>query len=165
MENIRVALDWTPNTIHSGLFLARAKGYYKSEGLDVSLISPAADNYSVTPAKKLLADQADIAIAPSESIVSYFAKADHEDVVAIAAVLQKDASAIVTLNGSGIKRPAQLDDKLYASYDARYEGLIVQEMICNDGGKGEISEVTPPKLGIWNTLLKGQAHATWVFMP
>jgi len=25
--------------------------------------------------------------------------------------------------------------------------------------------VTPPKLGIWNTLVDGEADATWVFMP
>ena len=36
----------------------------------------------------------------------------------------------------------------------RYEGRIVQQMIRNDGGKGDYIESTPPMLGIWNTLLK-----------
>jgi hypothetical protein len=40
----------------------------------------------------------------------------------------------------------------------------VQQMIRNDGGKGEYTESTPPMLGIWNTLLKGEADATWVFL-
>lgn len=35
----------------------------------------------------------------------------------------------------------------------RYEGRIVQQMIMNDGGKGEFEERTPPMLGIWETLL------------
>ena len=35
----------------------------------------------------------------------------------------------------------------------RYEGRIVQQMIVNDGGKGEFEESTPPMLGIWETLL------------
>ena len=43
---------------------------------------------------------------------------------------------------------------MYASYGARYEGRIVQQMIRNDGGMGDYTESTPPMLGIWNTLLK-----------
>ena len=35
----------------------------------------------------------------------------------------------------------------------RYEGRIVQQMIINDGGQGEYTEVTPPMLGIWDTVL------------
>ena len=38
---------------------------------------------------------------------------------AVAAVLQQDQSAIVTLKSSKISRPSQLDDKVYASYGAR----------------------------------------------
>jgi hypothetical protein len=58
------------------------------------------------------------------------------------------------LASSGIDRPSKLDGKTYASYGARYEGRIVQQLIRNDGGKGEYTESTPPMLGIWNTLLK-----------
>lgn len=36
---------------------------------------------------------------------------------------------------------------------SRYEGRIVQQMIRNDGGKGDYTEVTPPMLGIWETVL------------
>ena len=35
----------------------------------------------------------------------------------------------------------------------RYEGRIVQQMIVNDGGTGDYTEVTPPMLGIWDTVL------------
>ena len=43
-------------------------------------------------------------------------------------MLQSDTSAIVTLKSSGIDRPALLDGKRYASYAARFEGRIVQEV-------------------------------------
>ncbi len=39
---------------------------------------------------------------------------------AVAALLQTDTSAIVTLKSSGIDRPGKLDSKTYASYGARY---------------------------------------------
>jgi hypothetical protein len=69
----------------------------------------------------------------------------------------------VTLKSSGISRPQQLDGKVYASYAARFEGRIVQKLIQADGGKGDYKESTPEKLGIWNTLVTGEADATWVF--
>ncbi|KAI6871890.1 hypothetical protein KC334_g18730, partial [Hortaea werneckii] len=37
---IKVALDWTPNTVHTGLFLAREAGFYSSRNLDVQLLPP-----------------------------------------------------------------------------------------------------------------------------
>ncbi len=40
----------------------------------------------------------------------------------------------------------------------------MQQLIRNDGGKGVFEETVPPMLGIWDTLLKGEADATWVFM-
>ena len=43
---------------------------------------------------------------------------------------------------SGIERPRDLDGRKYASYGARYEGRIVQQLIRNDGGTGEFTEDT-----------------------
>ena len=34
-EKITFCLDWTPNTNHTGLYVAQAKGYYEEAGLDV----------------------------------------------------------------------------------------------------------------------------------
>ncbi len=86
------------------------------------------------------------------------------NVKAVAAILKEDLSAIVTLKAPQINKPSQLDRKVYASYKARYEDFIVNQMVKNDGGKGDMKLVYPEKLGIWNTLLNGIADATWVFM-
>jgi ABC-type nitrate/sulfonate/bicarbonate transport system substrate-binding protein len=39
-EKVSVALDWFPWSNHSGLFIAREKGYYRDEGLDVDIYTP-----------------------------------------------------------------------------------------------------------------------------
>ena len=57
---LRVALDWTPNTIHSGLFLALEKKLYEDQGLEVELLPPDAE-YSSTPAKQLEKGEVDLA--------------------------------------------------------------------------------------------------------
>ncbi len=162
---LEVALDWTPNTNHTGLYVAQAEGYYEERGLSVTLRSPAEDGYETTPAKRVATGESTLAIAPSESAISYHTHPDYPSLTAIAAVCQRDTSAIVTLSDSGLERPAALDGRVYASYDARFEDHIVEQLIRNDGGEGDIEITTPAKLGIWNTLLEGKADATWVFMP
>ncbi len=38
LKKITFALDWTPNTNHTGLYVAQEKGYYKDAGLDVEIL-------------------------------------------------------------------------------------------------------------------------------
>lgn len=41
LKEIDVMLDWYPNAVHSFLYVAEEKGYFKEEGLDVSIQFPA----------------------------------------------------------------------------------------------------------------------------
>lgn len=163
MKSIKVALDWTANTNHTGFFVAKENGFYEALGLNVELLMPDTDDYSVTPAKKVELGQADLALCPFESIVSYRTKTKPFDAVAIATIFREDVSAIVTLGDSDLNYPEDLDGKTYASYKARYEDEIVRQMIQNDGGKGEFEIVYPKKLGIWETIVNKKFDATWIF--
>lgn len=163
MTALTIALDWTPNVNHIGFFVAKENGFYADLGLDVSITTPADDNYQVTPAKKVELGDADFALCPTESVISYQTKSEPFPLTAIAALLQTDLSAIVTKQGVGINSPKDLDGKLYASYQARYEDGIVMEMIKNDGGNGDLKIVYPEKLGIWDTVIEGTTDATWIF--
>ena len=164
MQKIVIALDWTPNINHIGFFIARELGYYQDAGLDVKIIDPSEDNYAITPAKKVETGIADFALCPMESIISYKTKSNPFNLIATATIYKEDLSAIVTLKDNGASSPKDLDNKVYASYQARYEDEIVKQMIRNDGGNGDIKIEYPEKLGIWETLLKGKSDSTWIFM-
>ena len=163
MTTIKLALDWTPNTNHIGFIIAKELGFYHQLDIDLEILNPLEDNYAVTPGKKLELDLADFAIAPSETVISLNNKTNKVDAVAVYAILQEDLSSIASLKSSGIKSPKDLDGKIYASYKARYEDHIVRQMVKNDNGRGDLKIINPDKLGIWNTLLEGQADATWIF--
>ncbi len=163
MHSLKIALDWTVNTNHIGFVVAKELGFYQELGIALDLVTPDQDDYQVTPAKKLELGQVDFALCPMESVLSYRTKAKPFAVKAIAALFKSDISAIVTLKRADVQSPKDLDGKIYASYQARYEDHIVKEMIKNDGGKGNIKITYPAKLGIWNTLLEGTADATWIF--
>lgn len=162
---INFALDWSPNTLHAGYFAAEAEGYFKDEQLDVEFTTPEDDNYATTPARQLAERQVHVAVAPSESVISFRTLPDPVPLVAIAAVLQEDASAIVSRSDSGISRPADLDGRTFASYDARFENDIVRQLVRADGGQGDFTVVNPDKLEMWRTVVEGTADATWVFLP
>lgn len=164
MEKLSISLDWTPNINHIGFFIAHELGFYKELNLEVEIIDPSSDNYSLTPAKKVELGLVDFALCPTESVISYRTKKKAFDLIAIASVLQEDLSAIVVQADSKISSPKGLDGKTYSSYQARYEDAIVKEMIRNDGGIGELKIIYPSKLGIWEGLLKGEADASWIFM-
>lgn len=164
VTTIRVALDWTPNTIHSGLFVAQAKGLYSHAGLDVQLLPPDA-SYSTTPARRLEAGEVDLAICPSESCIAY-AESGKMRLQAIYAVLQKDASAIVSV-GNTVTSLRDLQRGKYGSYNARYEDHIVRAMVDADGGDGGkvMIEGTKGKLSLFDELKAGNVDATWIFLP
>ncbi len=163
MQTLRLALDWTWNTNHAGFWVAQKLGYYEEVGLQLDFLTPNQDQYLETPAKKVELGKADIALCPLESILSYRTKSSPFPLWAIAAIYQHDTSALVTL--PTIHSPKELDQKIYASYQAKYEDHIIRKMIQQDGGQGDIRIYYPPKLGIWNTLLEKSADATWIFMP
>ena len=169
MAPLTVALDWTPNTNHIGFYVAKAKGWYSDAGLEVTLTSPHHDAYKTTPAARVADGSATFAVTPTESVVSSHTLPPSQAgtkprLVAVATLQARSTSAVVTLKASGRDTAAALDGAVYASYGARYEGRIVQQMIRNAGGKGDFKELVPEMLGIWNTLLAGKADATWVFM-
>jgi ABC-type nitrate/sulfonate/bicarbonate transport system substrate-binding protein len=163
MKHVKLALDWTPNINHIGFLIAKTLGFYERRGIDLEIINPLEDDYQTTPAKKLENDEADFAICPFESIVSLNNKTNKVNAIAVYAILQEDLSSIASLKSANITEPKQLDGKVYASYQARYEDEIVKCMIKNDQGEGSIQIIYPEKLGIWNTLLTGKADSTWIF--
>jgi ABC-type nitrate/sulfonate/bicarbonate transport system substrate-binding protein len=84
---------------------------------------------------------------------------------AIYAILQQDASAIVSTK---LDKISQLGEgKTYGSYNARYEDAIVKAMIKHDGGKpkGVTIERQEGKLSLFESLTQGKVDATWVFLP
>ena len=163
MSRLRLALDWTPNINHIGFFVAEEKGFYQALDLELEILTPATDNYQITPAKKVELGHADLALTPTESVISYRTKKEDFPLIGIAAIFQKDLSSIVSLERDDIRTPKDLDGKSYASYQARYEDHIVKQMIMSDGGNGNLELAYPKKLGIWDTLLSGRYDATWIF--
>ena len=133
---VRLALDWTPNTDHTAFYVAQHEGWYREAGISLKVLPYA----TATPETLLAAHQAECGISFQDSLT--FAVAKGADIVSVAAILQKTASAIGVLADSGIARPNDLDGKTYAGFGYPNEVPTLKSVIQADGGKGTFTVAT-----------------------
>jgi ABC-type nitrate/sulfonate/bicarbonate transport system substrate-binding protein len=136
-EKVTVALDWTPNTNHIGLFVAREKGFYSQAGLEVEILP-----YTDTSASTLVANRvADFGVMGSIGLLTQ--RAAGADLVATYAITQTETGRVVFKAGrDDIKGPRDLDGKTYGGFGSAWENALLSSIIRHDGGKGEFETVT-----------------------
>lgn len=148
---IRFALDWTPNTNHLGLFVARANGWYDEAGIDLQLLP-----YSgATPETLMAAGQADCGITFQDALT--FAAAAGAPIVSVMAILQHAASEIAVLADGPILRPRDMDGRVYAGFGYPNEEPTVRFVIEADGGRGEFQSVALADSAAYEALYAGRA--------
>ena len=136
-EKLSVALDWTPNTNHVGLYVAQSKGWFDEAGLDVDIL-PYTDTSSGT---LVAAGVAEFGILSAVGFHSQ--RATGVDMTVVMAVVQHETGRLV-FNGEreDIQRPADLDGKIYAGFGSAWEEALISTIIRNDGGAGTFDTVT-----------------------
>lgn len=131
LRSVTVVLDWTPNTNHTGLYLAKAQGAYAAAGLDVQIIEPGQEG-GLGP---VAAGAAEFAISYAEQLLP--ARAAGTPVVSVAAILTTNTSSLVAPGDRGITRPRDLEGKVYGSYGGPIEEPLVKALVRCDGGDPE----------------------------
>jgi ABC-type nitrate/sulfonate/bicarbonate transport system substrate-binding protein len=154
--NVRLALDWTPNTNHSGFYVARHEGWYRDAGITLEVLPYA----TTAPEALLAAHQAECGISFQDSMT--FAVAAGADITSVMAILQKTGSAIAVLETSAIQRPKDLDGKVYAGFGYPNEEPTLRAVIEADGGTGEFDVVTLD-VAAYDALYSGRADFTIPF--
>jgi ABC-type nitrate/sulfonate/bicarbonate transport system substrate-binding protein len=158
LDRITLVLDWTPNTNHNGIYLAKAKGWYRDAGIDVHIIQPGQSG----SVQALGAGKADVAITVSEELLP--ARAQGADVVSIAAILQHNTSSLVALADSGIKGPADLPGHTYGGYGGQLEDALVKKLATCAGA--DASKIKFEQVGNVDYLVGLQRHHfdfVWLF--
>ena len=132
---VKVALDWTPNTNHIGLYVAQNKGWFADENIQVKFL-PYAETLPETLVDK---GTADVGVSYQAGVA--YAAAAGQDVKQIYATVQKSQYAIGVRADSAIRSPKDLDGKTYAGFGTPDEQPMLQSVIRADGGKGEFKSV------------------------
>jgi NitT/TauT family transport system substrate-binding protein len=95
---VRLQLDWYPQPEQGGFFAAQLMGYYKAEGLDVTIL-PLPQYGSV--AQQVVGGKADFGLGSSDQVLEW--NSNGLPVVAVAATMQHDPQAIMVHKNSPIQ--------------------------------------------------------------
>ncbi|HEY4202109.1 MAG TPA: ABC transporter substrate-binding protein [Devosiaceae bacterium] len=134
---VTVALDWTPNTNHIGLFVAKTLGLYAQAGLDVQILP-----YGDTAAGTLVANGvANFGILGSIGLFTQ--RTAGADLVATYALVQTETGRlVVNADRTDLQRPKDLDGRTYGGFGSDWENALIGTIIRHDGGKGTFETVT-----------------------
>ena len=94
---VSLQLDWYPQPEHGGFFAAQLLGFYKSEGLDVTLLP--LPQYG-SAAQLVASGKAEFGLGSSDAILEW--NSNGLPLVAVAATMQHDPQAIMVHNNSTI---------------------------------------------------------------
>lgn len=129
LPKVTVMLDWTPNTNHAGLFIAKEKGWYHDAGLDVTIAGAPASGGTE---QVVGAGRADFGVSVQEAVIP--AREQGVPVVSIAAIIQHNTSSLFSLKSDNITRPRDLEGKTYGGFGGALETEIIKRLVQCDGG-------------------------------
>jgi putative hydroxymethylpyrimidine transport system substrate-binding protein len=123
-------LDFTPNAVHSGLYMATARGYDEAEGVELEIRKPGAS----TDALKLLqARRADMAILDIHDLG--LARQEGRDIVGVMAFVQRPLAAV--LAQPGIRSPRDLEGERAGVSGLPSDEAVLRSVVAGDGGDPE----------------------------
>lgn len=159
-EKITFVLDWTPNTNHTGLYVAQEKGYFEDEGLEVEIVQPPEDGADALVAS----GKAQFGISFQDTMAPGVVGEDALPTTAVAAVVQHNTSGIISRKGEGMDTPKGLEGKKYATWDAPIEKAMMENVVEADGGDFSKVELIPSTVTDEVSALKSKSvDAIWIF--
>ena len=159
-KKISIVLDWTPNTNHTGLFVAKELGYFKEEGLEnVEIVQPPEGSTTAL----IGAGGAQFGISFQDTLAKSFSSDNPVPVTAVAAIISHNTSGIISVKDKGIDSPKKLEGHKYATWDDEIEKAILKKIITDDGGDFKKVKMIPNTVTDVVTALKTDIDAVWVY--
>lgn len=158
LRKITFVLDWTPNTNHTGIYVAQEKGYFKDEGLDVEIIQPSDLGSDAIVAS----GKAQFGISYQESVT--FARAEQVPVVSVAAVIQHNTSGFAALKDKNIRTPADFEGKRYGGWGSPVEEATIKYLMEKAGAdSSKVKIETIGSADFFQASSSGQIDFAWIF--
>ncbi len=160
LKEITVCLDWTPNTNHTGLYVAAEKGYYEEAGLKVNIVQPPENGAALMCAS----GEAQFAIDAQDTLAPSFTSDSPLGVTAVAAILQHNTSGIISRAGEGMDTPKGMEGKTYSTWESPTELAMLEKIVSDDGGDFSKVNLIPNVITDEAGALRNHdTDAIWVF--
>lgn len=158
-KKVTMVLDWTPNTNHTGLYVALEKGYFKEEGLDVDIVQPS-DGGATT---LVATGKADFGISYQEEVTFAKTSEDPLPIKAIATIIQHNTSGFASPKDKNITSPKDFVGKTYGGWGSPSEDAILDVVMQKYGAKFKDLKVVNVGDDDFFTAVKNNIDFMWIF--
>jgi ABC-type nitrate/sulfonate/bicarbonate transport system substrate-binding protein len=153
-QDATLLLDFAPNAVHAGIYLALQRGYDEAEGVHLDVRPPASSSYGI---KALLDGQDDMAIVDIHDLA--IARAKGRDVVGVMALVQTPLAAVIAQ--PDIARPRDLAGRRVGVTGLPSDAAVLKSIVAGDGGSPrKVHEVTVGFNAVHALLARKVAGAT-----
>lgn len=126
LKKVSIVLDWTPNTNHTGIYVAKENGYFKKHGLDVDIILP-----GEAGADQLVASgKSEFGVSYQEGITQ--ARIQGIPLVSLAAVIQHNTSGFASPKVKNIVSPKDFEGKTYGGWGSPIEKAVINSVMMQE---------------------------------
>jgi putative hydroxymethylpyrimidine transport system substrate-binding protein len=153
-DRLTVMLDWFVNPDHGPLVIAREKGFFAEEGLEVELVAPADPN---DPPKLVAARKADLAVSYQPQL--HLQAQEGLPLVRIGTLVATPLNCLVVLRDGPIASIADLKGKRIGFSVGGFEDALLGGMLGRHGlGLGDV-ELVNVSFSLSPSLIAGQVDA------
>ena len=122
-------LDYTPNTNHTGIYVAKNQGFFEEEGFDVEIVQPA----DGTAEAAIASGQAQFGVSYQDYIAACYDEGN-TGLTAVAAIIQHNTSGIMSRQEDGITRAKEMEGHVYTTWEMAVEQATIKQIMESDGG-------------------------------
>lgn len=127
---LNLTLDFAPNAVHTGLYVAQERGLFRKAGLRVKINVPGS---GADGAKLLAAGRTNLAIMDIHDVA--LARQGGADLVAVGAIVQQPLAAV--LAAADVDRPRELEGRTVGVTGLPSDGAALDQIVRGDGGDPE----------------------------
>ncbi|WP_425350240.1 ABC transporter substrate-binding protein [Phyllobacterium phragmitis] len=153
-DKLSLILDWYVNPDHGPIVIAKEKGFFRDEGLDVDIIAPADPS---APPKLVAAGQADIAVSYQQQI--HLQAHEGLPLLRVGTLISSPLNCLLTLADGPVKSIADLKGKKVGFSVAGVEESILQTILTKNGLKMSDVELINVNWSLAPSLMSKQVDA------
>lgn len=160
LTKITFVLDWTPNTNHTGLYVADKLGYFEEAGIEVEIVQPPEDGAEVLVAS----GEAQFGVSFQDSMAPALTGDNPLPITAVAAIIQHNTSGIISRKGEGMDTPKGMEGHSYSTWNGPIELATLEQVVETDGGDFSKVELIPSTVTDEVSALKtNSTDSIWIF--
>ena len=158
LTSVTLMLDWAPNTNHTGLYVAKDKGYFAAQGLDVKIVPPSSQG---TVEQLVATGKVQFGVSQQEQVTT--ARANDLPLVSLAAIIQHNTSGFASLPPKNIRSAKDFEGKTYGGWGLPSEEAVLKALMQKENA--DFTKLKMVNIGEADqlTLLGKDIDTTWIF--